>query len=78
MYKSPMKAIKVFAFTVPFVVLGIWMVNTVTDAADRIVGWLNICFFGLGLPIGLFHLLDRRPQIIINENGIWDRQLTRA
>ena len=40
---------------------------------NYIMGWLCACFFGLGIPVGLFHLLDRRPQIIINENGIWDR-----
>ena len=28
---------------------------------------------GLGIPVGLFQLFDKRPQIIINENGIWDR-----
>ncbi|HEY5825124.1 MAG TPA: STM3941 family protein, partial [Cyclobacteriaceae bacterium] len=37
------------------------------------IGWMSICFFGLGYPVGLFHLLDRRPQIIINEIGIFDR-----
>lgn len=34
---------------------------------------MSIGFFGLGYPVGLFHLLDRRPQIIINEIGIFDR-----
>ena len=32
-----------------------------------------ILFFGLGLLVGLFNLFDRRPQIIINKAGIWDR-----
>lgn len=35
--------------------------------------WLNIIFFGLGCGIGFFHLFDRRPQIIINKVGIYDR-----
>jgi hypothetical protein len=34
---------------------------------------MSMCFFGLGYPVGLFHLFDRRPQIIINEIGIFDR-----
>lgn len=34
---------------------------------------MSISFFGLGYPVGLFHLFDRRPQIVINELGIWDR-----
>ena len=37
------------------------------------MGWFCMCFFGLGIPVGLFQTFDRRPQIIINENGIWDR-----
>ena len=38
-----------------------------------LVGWLNIGFFGLGYPVSLYHLFDRRPQVIINELGIFDR-----
>ena len=37
------------------------------------MGWFCMCFFGLGIPVGLFQTFDRRPQIIITENGIWDR-----
>ena len=50
------------------------MINKDSDEmVYYIVGWLCICFFGLGIPIGFFQVFDRRPQIIINENGIWDR-----
>ena len=35
--------------------------------------WLCIIFFGLGYFVGFFNLFDRRPQIIINEYGIYDR-----
>ncbi|QQL48398.1 hypothetical protein GO620_009340 [Mucilaginibacter ginkgonis] len=37
------------------------------------INWFCICFFGLGYPFALFNLFDRRPQIIINETGIFDR-----
>jgi len=37
------------------------------------MGWLMTTFFGLGIPIGLFQMFDRRTQIIINEEGLWDR-----
>jgi hypothetical protein len=37
------------------------------------LGWLCLCFFALGIPVSLFHFFDRRPQIIINEVGIFDR-----
>jgi hypothetical protein len=43
------------------------------NSADYIIAWFSTSFFGLGIPIGLFQTFDRRPQIIINENGIWDR-----
>jgi hypothetical protein len=45
---------------------------TKTDT-PKWVCYLNIGFFGLGYPVGLSHLLDRRPQILINEVGIFDR-----
>lgn len=28
------------------------------------------------LPVGLFHVFDKRPQIIIIETGIWDRPIS--
>ena len=37
------------------------------------VGYLIATLFGLGYPVGIYHLLDRRPQIIINEVGVFDR-----
>jgi len=40
---------------------------------SKFIAWSSILFFGLGYPVGLFQLLDRRPQIIINEIGVFDR-----
>ena len=74
LYKSPWKALKLLALTLPFVCIGIWLITRADPGpGDRFWGWVSTCFFGLGLPIGLFHLFDHRPQIIINETGIWDR-----
>jgi hypothetical protein len=70
LYKSPWKALKLILLCSIFVVVGIWLLSTDTP---RWIAWLNIGFFGLGYPVGFFHLLDRRPQIIINELGIFDR-----
>lgn len=50
---------------------GIWLL--VSENSPKWIGWFGILFFGLGYPVGFFHLFDRRPQIIINELGIWDR-----
>lgn len=54
-----------------FVFGGLFMLEN-TDT-PRWVCWMSIGFFGLGYPVGLFHLFDRRPQIVINEIGIFDR-----
>jgi hypothetical protein len=37
------------------------------------LAWFSLCFFGLAIPTALFSLFDKRPQIIINEIGIFDR-----
>lgn len=74
LYKKPLKGLKIVALGIPFVAIGIWTtLKEPIGTADYIMGWLSICFFGLGILVGLFQTFDRRPQIIITENGIWDR-----
>lgn len=70
LYKSPWRAIKLILLCSIFVAIGIWGIQT---DMPTWAAWLNICLFGLGYPVGLFHLFDKRPQIIINEMGIFDR-----
>ncbi len=58
----------------PFVVIGLWMITEEPyGTTNYIMGWVGTCFFGLGILVGLFQTFDRRPQIIITENGVWDR-----
>ena len=71
LYKSPWKAVQLILCCSLFVVLGVWGVKTGNMPAW--ISWVSILFFGLGYPVGLFNLFDRRPQIIINEIGIYDR-----
>ncbi len=74
LHKTTTKGLKLIGMTVPFVVIGIWIVTKEPPGTiDYIMGWFCTCFFGLGIPIGLFQTFDKRPQIIINENGVWDR-----
>ncbi len=74
LYKRPLKGIKLFAQVIPFVAYGIWMIyKEPTGTTNNIMGWLCTCFFGLGIPVGLYQIFDRRPQIIVTEKGIWDR-----
>ncbi|MBF9238143.1 hypothetical protein I2I05_12120 [Hymenobacter sp. BT683] len=54
-----------------FVALGYFMLGR--PDVPQAVAWLGIGFFGLGYPVGIYQLLDRRPQIIVSEVGIFDR-----
>jgi hypothetical protein len=73
-YKSPLRAVRLIALSIPFIALGIWvLLRQDNSSIDIIMGILCTCFFGLGLIIGITNLFDHRPQIIIDEKGIWDR-----
>jgi len=74
LYKSNKKVLKLFLLATPLITAGIWMINREGGTeTDRIMGWIGTCFFSLAIPVGLFHLFDKRPQVIINEIGIYDR-----
>jgi len=66
-----MEGNKVDAALLLFVIGGIFMLDRPNTSA--VMAWSCILFFGLSYPLGIFQLLDRRPQIIINELGIFDR-----
>lgn len=70
-YKSRRKAIKLLVFSTLFVGAGLFILAA--GKANPMMAWATIIFFGLGIPISLFQLLDRRPQIIVNEIRIFDR-----
>ena len=71
LYKSPWKSVKLILQCSIFVAIGIW--GLMAGEMPALLGWLCIGFFGLGYPVALFHLFDRRPQIIINPVGVFDR-----
>ncbi|GJQ41318.1 MAG: hypothetical protein D8M26_10765 [Ignavibacteriae bacterium] len=74
LYKTTTKGLKIIGMCLPFVAIGIWMItDNPYGTSEYIMGWVGTCFFGLGLPVGLFQTFDKRPQILITENGIWDR-----
>lgn len=72
LYKSPLKALRLIALSSVFVIPCSYFVYKGKNDWQLI---LSICFFSLGYIPGFFHLLDRRPQIVINTKGIWDRTL---
>jgi hypothetical protein len=74
LYKKPLKGLKIFVFSIAFIAIGVFATNKETiGTTNYIMSWIWTCFFGLGILVGLFQTFDRRPQIIITENGIWDR-----
>lgn len=74
LYKTSTKGLKLMGMAIPFVLIGIWMITKEPFGTfDYFMGWICTCFFGLGIPIGLYQTFDKQPQIIINENGLWDR-----
>ena len=76
LYKKPQKAIKILLIAICAVAIGLFIITQEPDGSFiYFVGWFNILFFGLGIAIGIFHMFDRRPQIIISEDGIWDRTI---
>ncbi len=56
------------ALCTPFVVLGILIIGK-----NPWLGWLSAGFFGLAYPVGIYNLLDKRPMLIFNEIGLFDR-----
>ncbi len=74
LYKTTTKGLKIIGMCLPFIAIGLWMITQEpTGTTNYIMGWVCTCFFGLGIPVGLFQTFDRRPQIILSEKGIWDR-----
>ena len=71
LYKSRRKALRLLLGCSAFVAVGIFLL--VRGSSPPWGAWACIGFFGLGLPLGISQLLDRRPQIIVNEFGIYDR-----
>lgn len=70
LYKSYTKSIQLIVISGCFIILGVFML---AKSDSRLVEWSAIIFGLLGLLTGVFHLVDKRPQIIINEIGIFDR-----
>ena len=74
-YKSAWKGVKFILVSSLFVIPSIFfLVNG--EETERLKFLLCIGFFGLGYPLGLSFILDRRPQIILNETGIFVRNLS--
>jgi hypothetical protein len=56
-----------------FVACGVLLV-TGSDSAGW-VGWASIVFFGAGIPLFVRQLLDSKPRLVIDDEGVFDRTL---
>ncbi|MCJ8208877.1 hypothetical protein MUY27_04100 [Mucilaginibacter sp. RS28] len=72
-YRSPWKGFKLMLLCAPFVAFSLYDIIGQKHIEQTLLSWSSLLFFGLGIPFGLFLIFDRRPQIIINETGIYDR-----
>jgi len=52
-----------------------YLCTTLPDMLARVVGWIGIGFFGLGVIAFPVRFFRSEPQIVINEEGIDDRRL---
>ena len=73
-YKSPWKATKLILLSLPFVLFSLYDIVSHNQTMPSALSWFCLCFFGLGIPLGLFNLFDRRPEIIVSEVGVFDRR----
>jgi len=76
-YKSRWKAIKLLLLSLPFVLFSLYDIIGHKQIAPIALSWFCLCFFGIGIPLGLFNLFDRRPEMIISDEGIFDRLTTK-
>ena len=72
-YKSPSKALRLIFLASIFVVPCSYALIMHKLNMPPLLAWSGACFFGLGMLYGIFNLVDRRPQIVINTDGLFDR-----
>lgn len=73
-HSSRLKYAALLALALVFVLGGVLMVAR-GKPDDHWVGWLGIAFFGAGIPIFLRQIVDSRPRLVLDEQGIFDRTL---
>ncbi|MBD2770341.1 hypothetical protein IC235_20835 [Hymenobacter sp. BT664] len=66
LYNSRGKALRLMLMCAALVGLGCSLI-------PHWVSGVLIALFGLGFPVSILRLLDRRPQIIVNEVGVFSR-----
>ena len=64
------------AMAAVFVAGGYWLITRAqSDAIERFVGWICVLSFGLCLIVFLRQLIDSRPRLVLNHEGVTDPRL---
>lgn len=71
LYKSKWRAAILIILSLPFIIIVIRDLMNGHKIQPIWLDWVALCFFGMGIPFGIFNLLDKRPQVIINEHGVF-------
>ena len=70
--KSPLKALKLVILSSLLLTMGIYLIAS-GEATKQIIGWVNAVLFGFTFLAGIMQLFDRRPQLVADENGLFER-----
>ncbi len=57
-----------------FVIAGLFILTMHRPGAEQ-AAWPAIMFFGAAIPVFVWQLLDTRPRLVIDDNGVYDRRL---
>lgn len=71
---SRLKLVLLLLVSLGFVAGGVFILIK-GSPGDAWIGWSTILFFGLGIPIFIYQLLDTRPRLEFNDEGVHDRTL---
>jgi hypothetical protein len=58
-----------------FAALGFVVTGAVMIASGERFGWAAVVFFGAGIPVFVWQIVDSRPRLVIDERGVTDRTL---
>ena len=82
---SKKKILLVILGSLMFVALGIYFNVSLADIQDRynptiikVVGWCAIIFFSLTGAYAMYKILDKRPGLVIDQDGIYDNSSAAA
>ncbi|MFY8003493.1 MAG: STM3941 family protein, partial [Chitinophagaceae bacterium] len=74
-YNKPIKVLPYIAISLAFVSIGIWLLLTSNEISNFYVGLATLIFFGFCLGVSIYVFVDKKPQIILSEKGIWHKQV---